>query len=518
MHENAVTRGYTPAPGIPSEIEMEEEAGMTRAGTGYRVSVVGTGYVGLVTGACLAQLGNAVTCLDVDEEKIGRLRAGELPIYEPGLGPLVELNTAAGRLRFTTDYAEALAGAEFVFIAVNTPTVDGGDGADMRYVEAAARSVAAHLDHPAIIINKSTMPVGSGDLVSAIVHEHLARPGLPVAVVSNPEFLREGAAVQDFLQPDRVVLGSSDPEAVRRVADLYLPLRAPMVLTDLYTAEMIKYASNAFLATKISFINEMARICERLGADVKEVAAGMGYDRRIGRAFLDAGLGYGGSCFPKDVRALAHMAAEAGLHPQLLDAVMAINRDQRHLVIDKLEAELGALAGRRIAVLGLAFKDNTDDMRDAPSVDIIRWLVQEGAEVRAFDPVATETARRAMPELPVTYCEDAYEAAAECDAAVVVTEWQAFRQLNLLRLREALGQPVLVDGRNLYDPAELARLGFRYRGIGRPDPNTRPHNGRNGYNGQNGDQGEPGEHAAPAVVPARGAPRRASRPRERRQA
>ena len=441
-----------------------------------RICIVGVGYVGLVTGACLAGLGNAVACVDVASEKIKRLQQGELPIYEPELAPLVEVNTQAGRLRFTTDYAEALEGAEFIFIAVSTPTAYGGQGADMQYVEAAARTIARQLDHPAIIINKSTMPVGSGDLVSAIVKEHLRWPDMPVAVVSNPEFLREGSAVQDFLQPDRVVLGSSDAGAARHVAQIYLPLRAPIVLTDLYTAEMIKYASNAFLATKISFINEMARICERLGADVKEVAAGMGHDKRIGRAFLDAGLGYGGSCFGKDVKALAHMAAEAGLHPQLLEAVMAINVDQRKLVAAKLREDLRELAGRRIGVLGLAFKDNTDDMRDAPSVNVIRTLLAEGAEVRAYDPVATETARRAMCGWEVTYCSDPYAAAADCDAVAIVTEWKAFRHLNLLRLREVMRGTLVVDGRNLYDPAEMAQLGFRYRCIGRPEK-------RNGSNG-----------------------------------
>ena len=445
------------------------------------ICVVGTGYVGLVTGTCLAQLGNRVTCVDTVAEKIDRLRAGELPIYEPGLEPLVEMNVQADRLHFTTDYTEALRGAEFVFIAVNTPTVSGGDGADMQFVDSAARSIARHLKTSAIVINKSTMPVRSGVFVSEIINQHLSHPELKVAVVSNPEFLREGSAVQDFMQPDRVVLGSSDEGAAQCVAELYLPLRAPMVITDLYTAEMIKYASNAFLATKISFINEMARICERLGADVKEVAAGMGYDKRIGRAFLDAGLGYGGSCFPKDVRALAHMAAEAGLHPQLLDAVMTINTDQRYLVIEKLKEELDTLAGKRIAVLGLAFKDNTDDMRDAPSIDIVGWLIQEGAVVRAYDPQAVKAARKAMPGLDVTYCGDAFEAAADCDAVVVITEWKEFRQLNLLRLLQVMRSPVLVDGRNLYDPAEMARLGFRYRGIGRPEEHdTSPLNGHRG--------------------------------------
>ncbi|HEV2459104.1 MAG TPA: UDP-glucose/GDP-mannose dehydrogenase family protein [Ktedonobacterales bacterium] len=444
------------------------------------ICVIGTGYVGLVTGTCLAQLGNQVTCMDVVAEKIERLRAGVVPIHEPGLEPLVAANTRAGRLRFTTSYAEALAGAEFIFIAVNTPSVDGGKGADMQYVESAARAIAEYLAGNAVIINKSTMPVGSGDLVSAILREHLADPTLAVAVVANPEFLREGNAVHDFLHPDRIVLGSMDRQAAAAVAHLYLPLRAPIMLTDLYTAEMIKYASNAFLAAKISFINEMARICERLGADVNEVAEGMGYDKRIGRAFLNAGLGYGGSCFPKDVKALAHMAAETGLHPQLLEAVMSINVDQRHTAIEKLEAELGELAGKRIAVLGLAFKDDTDDMREAASIDIIRWLLDAGAEVRAHDPVATQTAQLAMPGWAVTYCADPYEAARGCDAAVVVTEWGQYRQLDLTRLREALRRPVLVDGRNLFDPEDATRLGFAYHGVGRPNGRPCGREGRSG--------------------------------------
>jgi UDPglucose 6-dehydrogenase len=449
------------------------------------ICVVGTGYVGLVTGACLADLGNRVTCLDIAEDKIARLRQGELPIYEPGLEPIVRRNAAAGRLRFTTEYADAVPDADFLFIAVNTPTVAGGDGADMQYVESAARLIAQHLTRDAIIINKSTMPVGSGDLVSAIVREHVRDTALTVAVVSNPEFLREGSAVQDFLQPDRIVLGSTDPAAAERVAQLYLKLRAPIVITDLYTAEMIKYASNAFLATKISFINEIARICDRLGADVKEVAAGMGYDKRIGRAFLDAGIGYGGSCFPKDVKALAHMADEAGLHPQLLDAVMKINQDQRRVVVDKLEAELGTLAGKRVAVLGLAFKDNTDDMRDAPAIDVVSWLLEAGAEVRVFDPVARETARRLLPDWEITYCDDEFDAARDCDGVIVVTEWKRFRMLDLAQLRSVMREqeqgPVLIDGRNLFDPAETRSYGFRYHGIGRGAPRR---NGNSNGSGQ----------------------------------
>ncbi len=458
-----------------------------------KVCVVGTGYVGLVTGTCLAELGNTVVCLDVVEEKIALLRAGQLPIYEPGLEPLVHRNVALGRLSFTTSYAEAIDHADFIFIAVNTPTIPGGEGADMRYVESAARQIADNLRANAIIVNKSTMPVGSGDLVSAIVHEYLPDPSISVAVVSNPEFLREGSAVSDFLKPDRVVLGSTDRDAALQVGQLYLPLRAPIVITDLYTAEMIKYASNAFLATKISFINEIARICDRLGADVREVAAGMGYDKRIGRAFLDAGLGYGGSCFPKDVKALAHMGAEAGLHPQLLEAVMKINEDQRQVAVQLLEDEMGgagSLRGKTVALLGLAFKDNTDDMREAPSVDIARWLLGSGATIRAFDPVARESAEKVLPREGVVYCADEVEAATGADAVMLVTEWARFRTLDLARLRAVMapseeGQP-FVDGRNLFDPEEVRRFGFRYRGIGR--------GGRR--NGENGNHSSSPRHRA----------------------
>ena len=439
-----------------------------------RICVVGTGYVGLVTGACFANLGNRVTCLDILAEKIRRLQAGELPIYEPGLDALVERNVKAGRLSFTIDYAEAVCDADFIFIAVNTPTVVGGTGADMSNVESAARSIAAHLQKDSIIVNKSTMPVGSGDLVSTIVREHLNKPAMQVSVVSNPEFLSEGFAVRDFLYPDRIVLGSIDRAAAQRVAELYLPLRAPIVITDLYTAEMIKYASNAFLATKISFINEIARICDVLGADVKEVAAGMGYDQRIGSRFLNAGLGYGGSCFKKDVKALAHMADQAGLHPQLLDAVMSINQDQRHVAIDKLQAELGgsdSLRGNTIGVLGLAFKDGTDDMRDAPAIDIVNWLIEAGADVRVYDPVAIGTAQQIHPDWQVTYCENEYDAAVDCTGIIVVTEWKRFADIDLERLYSVMRAdeqpPIFIDGRNVFDPEMVARAGFRYHGIGR---------------------------------------------------
>jgi len=446
------------------------------------ICVIGTGYVGLVTGTCFSDMGNEVTCVDIIPEKIERLKRGILPIYEPGLEEMVARNMHAGRLQFTTSYSEGLDNCDFIFIAVNTPTDSSQGGADMRYVESAARSIAEELDHEAVIINKSTVPVGSGDVVSRIIRKNLKRPEVRFAVISNPEFLREGSAVLDFQNPDRVVLGSSDAEAARKVATLYLPLRAPIVITDLYTAEMIKYASNAFLATKISFINEIAQICERLGADVKEVAAGMGYDKRIGRAFLDAGLGYGGSCFPKDVRALAHMAAEAGLHPQMLNAVMDINHDQRRLVVTKLTSILGTVRGTTIGILGLAFKPNTDDMREAASVDIIRWITNQGAMVRVFDPVATVTGREALAQAgvhmeSVIFCQNPYEVAQDADALVIVTEWNEFKSLDMHRIKAAMRNPIVIDGRNIYEAVEMKRLGFTYRGIGRgtgPDPSVVP--------------------------------------------
>jgi UDPglucose 6-dehydrogenase len=430
------------------------------------ISVIGTGYVGLVTGTCLADMGNDVTCIDIDAGKIAMLQRGEVPIYEPGLKDLLERNIEAERLTFTTDYSEGLRDAEIIFIAVNTPTgIDGA--ADMRFVRAAATSIAQHLDHDAIIVNKSTMPVGSGDLVSEIIASNLADEGVQFAVVSNPEFLAQGSAVADFQRPDRVVLGSADKDAAGRVAELYLPLRAPIMMTDLYTAEMIKYASNAFLATKISFINEIARICERLGADVKEVAAGMGYDHRIGRYHLEAGVGFGGSCFGKDVTALENMAGHAGLHPQMLKAVLDINHDQRMLIVDKVVTLLGSLRGATIGVLGLAFKPNTDDMRDAPAIDIIHALTAQGAHVQAYDPVARETGRAAIGEERVSYVTDAYAAATGADALIIITHWNEFKALNPTKLHAVMRRPIIVDGRNIYQPATMAKAGFIYRSIGR---------------------------------------------------
>ncbi len=427
------------------------------------ICVIGVGYVGLVTGTCFADQGHRVTCVDIDESKIARLQAGTMPIYEPGLEEMVRRNAAAGRLRFSSSYAEGLGGAEFAFIAVGTPQGSGGE-ADLQYVRTAADGIAEAMDHPLTIVNKSTVPIGTGDWVSDIVRRHQPQP-IDFWVVSNPEFLREGSAISDFLYPDRIVLGSLEPDAAARVAQLYLSIRAPIILTDLRTAEMIKYASNAFLATRISFINEIASICEALGADVKEVAVGMGYDKRIGSQFLDAGIGYGGSCFPKDVQALAHMAAVHGCHPQLLRAVMDINRDQRRQVVHKLRALLGSLDEKVVGVLGLAFKPNTDDMREAPSVEIIHLLQSEGAQVQAYDPVSMSNAHLYLHN--VTLCQDAYQVAEGADALVVVTEWNEFRHLDLARLRAAMRQPRIVDGRNMYDPEEMRTLGFDYRGMGR---------------------------------------------------
>jgi UDPglucose 6-dehydrogenase len=427
------------------------------------ITVIGVGYVGLVTGACFADLGNRVVALDVDAERIAGLRRGQLPIYEPGLEEVVHRNVTAGRLHFTTDYAEALRQAEFVFIAVGTPA--GVDGeADLQHVRAVAEAIGRGMDHPLILVNKSTVPVGTGDWVADIVRAHQSQP-IPFSVVSCPEFLREGSAIGDFMSPARTVLGSLEREAAEKVAQLHLPLRAPIVITDLRTAEMIKYASNAFLATKISFINEIANICEALGADIKEVASGMGYDPRIGPHFLEAGLGYGGSCFPKDVTALAYMAAEKGRHPQLLQAVMDINSDRRRELVERLRQLLGSLSGKTIGLLGLSFKPNTDDLREAPSLEIAERLLAEGAMVRAYDPVAMPRAASLLPK--VFMAPDAYALAEGADGLMVCTEWNEFKQLDFERIRGLMRQPVLVDGRNLYDPRDMARLGFRYRAVGR---------------------------------------------------
>lgn len=428
------------------------------------ICVVGAGYVGLVVGACLSDLGNRVVCVDIDEERIDGLKQGKMPIFEPGLKEVVERNYAARRLDFTTSYDEGLSGVEFVFIAVGTPANAEG-GASLAQVAAASASIGKNLHCSVILVNKSTVPIGTGDLIGDIVRENLTSQDIEFSVVSNPEFLREGSAVNDFVNPDRIVLGSTDQAAAQQVAELYYSLKAQIIITDLRTAEMIKYASNAFLATKISFINEIANICEALGADVTQVANGMGADSRIGHEFLNAGIGWGGSCFPKDVEALVHMAATHGTHPQLLRTVIEINRDQRKRVIQKLRDILGNFRGKTIGVLGLAFKPNTDDMRDAPAVEIIHMLQHEGAQVKVYDPQAMENAGVILQD--VIYCKDPYAVAGEVDALVLVTEWNEFKELDMKQIKESMRQPVLLDGRNIYDSEKMKEIGFIYLGMGR---------------------------------------------------
>jgi UDPglucose 6-dehydrogenase len=400
------------------------------------------------------------------------MQGGLCPVFEPGLGELLERNVNAKRLQFTTDYAAAVPDADFVFICVNTPMGPNG-GADMRYVRQAARGIGRALapERLTIVVNKSTMPIGSGDMIHALLCEASA-DAARFAVVSNPEFLREGSAVNDMLHPDRIVLGAADRAAAEAVAELYKSFAAPLLITDRRTAEMIKYASNAFLAARISFINEVAHICEGLGADVRQVAAGMGLDKRIGPYFLNAGIGFGGSCFPKDVMALEFMAEEADCHPQLLHAVLDINRDSRRSFIRKLNRMLGTLEGATIALWGLAFKPDTDDLREAPSLEVIRDLLARGAVVRAYDPVAMAATQALFPT--VTYCADPYEAAMGADAVALITDWNEFKGVDLARVRESMRHPMLLDGRNLYDPHEIAALGFTYCGVGVPSPPAVP--------------------------------------------
>lgn len=427
------------------------------------ICIIGTGYVGLVSGACFADLGNNVVCLDIDHQKVERLNRGEMPIFEPGLEEIVARNKVAGRLSFTVDYQKAIPDRDFVFIAVDTPPGSAGE-ANLGSVQAAVASLAPHLKGRTIVVDKSTVPVGTGDLVSNLI-ETYQENDVEAHVVSNPEFLREGSAVSDFLNPDRIVLGSDDEQAKQDVASLYRSFKCPKIFTDLRTAEMIKYASNAFLATRVSFINEIADMCEKLGADVTEVSRGMGLDDRIGVGFLSAGLGWGGSCFRKDVMALEHMGAVNGTHPQLLRAVMEINRDMRRSIVRKLRDQLGELRGLTICVLGLAFKPNTDDVRDAPALEVIRLLIAEGAVVNAYDPKAMH---RAATEIDsINFANTSYEALKDADAAILCTEWNEFREIDWKRAGKLMKRQVLLDGRNIYDPNEMSELGFSYIGVGR---------------------------------------------------
>ncbi|MEO7073668.1 MAG: UDP-glucose/GDP-mannose dehydrogenase family protein [Rhodanobacter sp.] len=437
-----------------------------------KVSIFGTGYVGLVTGACLAEMGNHVVCVDVDTDKVQRLERGEIPIYEPGLDAIVQRNRAAGRLDFTTDPAMAVAHAEVIFLAVGTPPDEDGS-ADLRYVLAVADTIGALLERPAVIVNKSTVPVGTADRVRASIGAGLAARNVSLVfdVVSNPEFLKEGAAVEDCLRPDRIIVGTDSERAVAVLRRLYAPFNRNherMVVMDERSAELTKYAANAMLATKISFMNEIANIAERVGADVELVRQGIGADPRIGYHFIYPGAGYGGSCFPKDVRALEHTARSHGYTAQLLGAVEAVNGRQKDKLFELMQRHFGDLRGRTIAVWGLAFKPNTDDMRDAPSRSLLQSLWQAGAQVRAFDPQAMDEARRIYGERPdLVLCANAEDALEGADALAVVTEWKAFRSPDLARVRAALKSAVIFDGRNLYAPAAVEQAGLAYYGMGR---------------------------------------------------
>ena len=429
-----------------------------------QISIIGTGYVGLVYGVAFADLGNDVVGVDIDAEKVRMLQSGECPIYEPRLPELLKSNLESGRISFTTDYAKAVPRSEFVFICVDTPSTSTGE-ADMSAVRSSTASLAKYLRDGAIVVNKSTMPIGSGDLVSSLISEGI-NDGRSFTVISNPEFLREGNAVADVFHPDRIILGTdNDHDSIEKLKELYSALDAPIVVTDRRSAEMVKYASNSFLATKISFINEMAQICERVGADVSVVAEGMGYDERIGPLFLQAGVGYGGSCFPKDVKALAHIAHEADCHPQLLHAVMEINQDQRRRFVKRLQDETGDLFQKDIAVWGLSFKENTDDMRESPSIDIINMMLARGANVRAYDPASLARASRELSK--VDFCANPYDAVEGADALCVITPWNEFKQANMGRVAEIMRNPLLLDGRNLYSPRAMTDLGFTYVGVGR---------------------------------------------------
>jgi UDPglucose 6-dehydrogenase len=428
------------------------------------ICVVGTGYVGLVTGAVFADLGNDVICVDNQPEKVADLRAGRMPIYEPGLEEMVARNVADDRLAFTTDLDEAVKRSVIVFITVGTPPASNGQ-TDLTAVGEVARAIGAAMERYTVVVNKSTVPVGTGDFVRDVIARNQKTP-VPFDVVSNPEFLREGSAIEDTLRPDRIVIGAPTQQVAMTLLELYAPLERPMIITDVPSAEMIKYASNAFLSTKISFINAIANICELAGADVTQVMKGMGLDARIGSAFLSAGLGYGGSCFPKDTDSLVHTASSLGYDFSLLRAVVEINRDRAARFVEMMEKPLNPVDTRIVAVLGLAFKPNTDDMREAKSLEVVRALVERGATVRAYDPVATENARRTLPPA-VVYCESPYEAASGADAVALVTEWNEFKFLNLERLRSVMRRPLIFDGRNIWEPDRMRRLGFEYHSIGR---------------------------------------------------
>ncbi|HAK89182.1 MAG: UDP-glucose 6-dehydrogenase [Nitrospirae bacterium GWB2_47_37] len=430
------------------------------------ITIIGAGYVGLVTGACFSEFGVFVTCVDKDKTKVESLKQGVIPFYEPGLEELVKRNVSQGRLKFTTDIGSAVEESLVVFIAVGTPP--RGDGsADMIYVDEVAKEIANHIKNYKVIVTKSTVPVGTGERIRKIISRHL-REEVDFDIVSNPEFLREGAAIEDFMRPNRIVIGSKSPQAAAIMRDLYKPLyliETPFVITNIETAELIKYASNSFLAVKISFINEMANLCERVGADVNVVAKGMGLDGRIGKKFLHAGPGFGGSCFPKDTRALLKIASDNNTELGIVNAAVKANERQMASVSEKIKSTLNDVKGKTIAILGLSFKPNTDDIREAPAVSIIQNLLDAGANIKTYDPVAMDNAKAVLPQ--INYCSDAYEACDGADAVVIVTEWNQFRNLELAKLMKILKQPYFFDFRNIYDPQKMKAMGFEYYSVGR---------------------------------------------------
>jgi len=432
------------------------------------IAVIGTGYVGFVTGAGLADFGNDVVCCDIDPKKIDALNNRQIPIYEPGLDEIVNRNVDEGRLRFTTDLPDAIRRSRAIFIAVGTPPKRDGS-ADLQFVEEVARTIAKHMNGPKLVITKSTVPIGTGRLIERILAD--SGNGQKGSVVSNPEFLREGSAIEDFLKPDRVVIGASDEQSIEMMKEIYAPLHSleiPFVVTNVESAELIKYAANGFLATKISFINEVAQICERVGGDVQDVARGMGLDTRIGPKFLQAGPGFGGSCFPKDSSAMATIAREYGYPFQIMEAVLRVNDDIKQRMVTKVvEALTGEVTGKTIGILGLAFKPDTDDMRDSPAIPVIKGLQALGARIQAYDPASMENSRSIFEN--VTYCDDAYGTAEGADALVLTTEWNAFRALNFERIRKAMKVPNLIDLRNVYDPQRMKALGFYYSSVGRAE-------------------------------------------------
>ncbi len=430
------------------------------------IAVVGTGYVGLVTGACFAEFGVEVTCVDVDKGKIDRLNEGIIPIYEPGLDKIVEKNSSAGRLHFTTDIKSAVEQALVIFLAVGTPPREDGSP-DMSFYQSAAQAIAENMNGYKVLVTKSTVPVGTGKWLREFVSEH-QKLKTNFGVASNPEFLREGAAIEDFMHPDRVVIGSNEEDAIAIMKDLYRPLyliETPVVITSLESAELIKYAANAFLATKITFINEIANLCDAIGCDVHDVARGMGMDNRIGKKFLHPGPGYGGSCFPKDTRALTTVADQFGVETLIVDSVIEANERQRKAMIPKIEKLVGDLSGKKIAVLGLSFKPETDDMRESPAIDIIKELQNRGATVKAFDPVAMEEAKHSLPD--IEFATDEFDAIEGADVLVFLTEWNQFRALDMEKVKRLLKSPKIADLRNIYEPSDMREMGFEYVGVGR---------------------------------------------------